>query len=109
MSLVDDVRFVMVSPVGSSECVVKAGGEIDVATCPQFRQVLAEALRGRPRTLAVDMADVEFMGSSGLNVLVDVLKECRELGVDLVIQAPIGRVVRVFEMTGLDKVFRIVV
>jgi len=32
MSLVDVVRFVVVSPVGSEDCVMKAGGEISVAT-----------------------------------------------------------------------------
>ena len=54
MSLVDVVRFVVVSPVGSEDCVMKARGEIGIATCPPFQQVLAEARGGGPKTLTVD-------------------------------------------------------
>ena len=40
--------------------------------------VLAAARGGGPKTLTVDLADVEFMDSSGLNVMVDALTDCQD-------------------------------
>jgi anti-sigma B factor antagonist len=99
--------FVVVSPAGSTDCVVKAEGEIDLATSVQFRQTLFDVLGGRPRTLTVDMADVEFLDSTGISVLVGVHRAARTMDVQVVIRAPSVAVVRVLELTGLDKVFRI--
>jgi anti-sigma B factor antagonist len=101
-------QFVVVSPTGSAESVVRAAGEIDMATAPRFRQMLSDALCSHPRSLTVDMADVTFMDSTGLNVLAAALKQCRPWGTDLVLYAPSACVVRVIELTGLHKMLRII-
>jgi hypothetical protein len=57
----DHAHFDVVSLSGSYDCVVKAAGEIDLASGAQLRHILRDALRGRPRTLTVDMAYVSFI------------------------------------------------
>ena len=101
-------HFGVVSPPGSYDCVVTAAGEIDLDTAVQLRQVLREALQDRPRTLTVDMADVSFIDSTGLGVLVGAFKTGQTMDVDLVIRAPSATVVRVFELTRLDQVLHII-
>lgn len=106
MSLVNGTYFTVVSP-GSYDSVVKVGGEVDLLTAPRFRQTLDEVLRDRPRTVTIDMADVSFFDSSGINVLVDAFKTGRTMDVELMIHAPSTTVVRVLTLTGLDQVFHI--
>ena len=57
--------------------------------------------------LIVDMEGVEFLDSTGLGVLVGGLKRVRahDVGIDLVCTQ--GRILRIFRITGLSKVFNI--
>jgi anti-sigma B factor antagonist len=102
-----DANFVVVSPAGAANCVVKTDGEIDLASGLRFRQTLVDALREQPRTLSVDMADVSFIDSTGLSVLAAIWKAGEALDVEVVIQAPSAAVLRVLELTGLDRVLHI--
>lgn len=59
--------------------------ELDVATAPQLRREVEAALRTRPQTLAVDLADCPFAGVDALEVLVDLTAEARRQGTTLVL------------------------
>ena len=87
--------------------VLSVRGEVDVSTAPRLRQALIElATDGRERVV-VDLDGVEFLDSTGLGVLVSGLKRFRTLGGDLILSCSQGRVLRVFEITGLDRAFEI--
>src|SRR4029079_8954185 len=78
-------------------------GEIDVATSPQLRDELNELVSRGARVLTLDFADVSFVDSSGLGVLVGAYKRLREDGdgsVRIVSAQPSVR--KVFEITGLE-------
>ena len=69
---------------------------------------LSEALLdGGVRTLVLDLSGVTFIDSSGLGVLVGVLKRIEEEGDDggLEIRGLAGPARKVFEITGLHEVF----
>jgi anti-sigma B factor antagonist len=88
--------------------VVEVTGEIDVATAPQLRESLHEVIaRGNP-TLVLDLLAVTFLDSTALGVLVGALKRCRELGGELSLILTDARIMKIFEITGLDRVFPIV-
>lgn len=87
--------------------VIEVSGEIDVYTAPRLREkIIALVDSGRHR-LVVDMERVEFLDSTGLGVLVGGLKRVRahDGGIDLVCTQ--GRILRIFRITGLIKVFDI--
>lgn len=87
--------------------VVTVRGEVDIATSPQLRAAIERALdRGAQRVL-VDLRDVPFLDSSGLGVLVAGHRRSRERGGELAIVCAEGPVMRVFAITGLDRVFPI--
>ena len=67
--------FTVASSARSGECVVKAEGEIDVATAPEFRDVLTAEINAAPTRLIIDMAGVSLMDSSGLSALSDAYKQ----------------------------------
>jgi anti-sigma B factor antagonist len=86
-------------------CVVTAAGEVDVYTSPTLKQALLEAAEGGCGVLVVDMDEVGFIDSSGLGVLVGALRRSKEAGGELRISGGSDSVVKIFRITGLDKVF----
>ena len=55
----------------------------------------------------MDLSDVEFMDSTGLGVLIGSLKRLREADGSMVLAGIRPSVARVFEITGLDRIFTI--
>jgi anti-sigma B factor antagonist len=87
--------------------VVSVTGEIDVATAPELRTQLVD-LVGEGRTkLIVDLQAVDFLDSTGLGVLVSTVKRARSGGGDLTLVCTHPHLLKVFEITGLTKVFAI--
>jgi anti-sigma B factor antagonist len=87
--------------------VIEVGGEIDVYTAPKLRERLIGLVESGSCQLIVDMEAVEFLDSTGLGVLVGGLKRVRaqEGWIDLVCTQ--SRILRIFRITGLNKVFNI--
>ena len=87
--------------------VVHLGGEIDVYTAPLVREKLDEQIQAGRTDLVVDLTDVTFLDSTGLGVLVGRLKLARTRGGSMRLVGTDDRVLKVFAITGLDKVFEI--
>lgn len=87
--------------------VVTVAGEVDVYTAAQLRAVLDEEIKAGHTRLVVDLDEVSFLDSTGLGVLVGRLKLVRNSSGWLRIVCTNDRILRVFRITGLDKVFGI--
>lgn len=87
--------------------VVHVAGEIDVYTAPALRERLDEEIGRGHHDLVVDLSEVTFMDSTGLGVLVGRLKLIRVHEGALRLVCAHDRVLKVFAITGLDKVFEI--
>ena len=87
--------------------VIEVGGEIDVYTAPKLRERIVSLVESGSYELIVDMESVEFLDSTGLGVLVGGLKRVRahEGWIDLVCTQ--SRILRIFRITGLNRVFSI--
>lgn len=87
--------------------VIEVTGEIDVYTAPRLREKIISLVDAGRYHIIVDMERVEFLDSTGLGVLVGGLKRVRshDGGIDLVCTQ--GRILRIFRITGLSKVFDI--
>ncbi|WP_030526560.1 STAS domain-containing protein [Phycicoccus jejuensis] len=87
--------------------VVTVEGEVDVYTAAQLRQTLDQEIADGHTRLVVDLDAVSFLDSTGLGVLVGRLKTVRNSSGWLRIVCTSDRILRVFRITGLDKVFGI--
>jgi anti-sigma B factor antagonist len=85
--------------------IVEVGGEIDVYTAPRLREQLVDLVADGKYHLVVDMERVDFLDSTGLGVLVGALKRVRNNGGELALVCTAPRIRKVFEVTGLTKVF----
>ena len=87
--------------------IVEVGGEIDVYTAPRLREQLVELVADGKYHLVVDMEKVDFLDSTGLGVLVGALKRVRTHQGSLALVCTEERLLKIFRITGLAKVFPI--
>jgi anti-sigma B factor antagonist len=91
----------------SPHTVVAVKGEVDVYTAPRLREKLVELVSQGHLKIVVNLEDVEFLDSTGLGVLVGALKRLRSHDGELSLVCTQQRILKVFEITGLTKVFAI--
>jgi anti-sigma B factor antagonist len=87
--------------------VIAVSGEIDVYTAPRLREKIISLVEAGRYELIIDLEGVEFLDSTGLGVLVGGLKRVRQHdgGIELVCTQ--SRILRIFRITGLSRVFDI--
>ena len=77
-------------------------GELDIAAADALRARIAE--RAASEDLVLDLRGLEFMDTSGIQIVVEAFRAARDDGFQLrVIRAP-REVQRVFEIAGLDAI-----
>src|SRR6266540_3092990 len=82
-------------------------GEIDVYTAPRLRQTIVDLVDGGATRIVVDMEKVDFLDSTGLGVLVEGLKRIKNREGSLAIVATQDKILKIFDITGLNKAFAI--
>ena len=87
--------------------LITASGRLDAAQASHLGMALGGQLEAGHRWLVLNMADVEFISSAGLKMLVRVWQRVRDQKGDLALVALKPRVREVLEMIGLDLVFTI--
>jgi anti-sigma B factor antagonist len=87
--------------------VLAVRGEVDVYTAPRLRERLIELVSQGSHQVVVDLEGVDFLDSTGLGVLVGGLKRLRSHDGDMILVCTQPRILKVFEITGLTKVFSI--
>ncbi len=95
------------SRTDGDKTVVEVGGEIDVYTAPKLRERIVELVESGSYNLVIDMERVEFLDSTGLGVLVGGLKRVRAHDGSLRLVCTQDRILKIFRITGLTKVFPI--
>ncbi len=87
---------------------VRLLGELDMATAGDLREELVRLASGGATQVTVDMADLSFIDSTGLSVLVSALKRLRQQGGQMTLRSPGPGTRKVLEITGLTEIFSIV-
>jgi anti-sigma B factor antagonist len=87
--------------------VIDVQGEIDIYTAPRLRELLIDLVSKNNYQLVVNMDKVEFLDSTGLGVLVGGLKRVRAHDGSLDLVCTQERILKIFRITGLTKVFAI--
>lgn len=85
--------------------VVSVAGKLTVANSQSFETAVDGVMRDSK--IAVDLADVEYVSSAGLRVLVSAMKTAVRNGSEFELRNPNESVMEIFEITGLDDVLPI--
>jgi anti-sigma B factor antagonist len=100
-------KFEVSQENGNGYVLVSVVGEVDVATAPELRDRLREAVVDGSPTVAVDLTEVTFIDSTALGVLIETKKLCDGEGRTMRIAVSEPRILKVFEITGLTELFDI--
>jgi anti-anti-sigma factor len=88
--------------------VVRAGGELDLATAPQLARAISLAADGRRPRVLVDLSALAFCDSAGLRALLGAAREVEARAGRLVVAVePDGAVGRLLELAGLTEFLRV--
>jgi anti-sigma B factor antagonist len=92
---------------GGDVYVIALTGEIDLYTAPEFKQQLLDVIEKGGKHVVVDLTDTTFIDSTTLGVLVGGVKRLRPNGGQLSIVCNDRNITKIFEITGLNRVFPI--
>ncbi|SRR6266568_158172 len=101
-------RLLLQYRLDSGVAVVRVSGEVDVATCGLLRDGLLRVVTDEDyRGVVVNLADVNFIDSTGIGILVGVWHRARASDGSLALAMPSRQVQSILDTTGLAKVFPI--
>lgn len=87
--------------------VLTIQGEIDVYTSAQLKETVVSTIAEGVKYIVMNLSQVEYLDSTGLGVLIGSLKHLKERQGNLILVSPSMRITRIFEITGLYKIFTI--
>ena len=88
--------------------IVSVTGEVDLSSVPWLAEVIRRAKEqagGEPSHVVVDLSEVEFMDTAGLEVLLEEWNSSRRLDGRMCLVAPEGPLTRLLEVSGLGELF----
>jgi len=94
-------------PSSDEVAIVALQGEVDIYSAPHFKETLIKSIDAGAKHIVVDLSDVTFIDSTALGVLVSGAKRVRPQNGTLDIVCRDENITRIFEITGLDRIFGI--
>lgn len=93
--------------ISDNVAVISLTGEVDVYTAVTARASFIDAFNSGHYSLVLDMRRTEMLDSTGLGVITGALKRCRAHDGSAVLVIAHLRILKIFQSTGLWRVFRI--
>ncbi len=93
--------------VDDATYVISLAGEVDLYTAPEFKQQLLDVIAEGAKYVVVDFTDTTCIDSTTLGVLVGGVKRLRGEDGRLSLVCSDRNITKIFEITGLDRVFTI--
>ena len=90
-----------------NKIVVLPVGDIDIVTSPDFKEVVMDTFKDCSDIL-IDGEKLEYMDSTGLGVLISLLKKTRSNNSKISLTNLKPNIYKLFDITGLNNVFEIV-
>lgn len=82
-------------------------GEVDLKSSPQLREKLQSVLKNKPKGIIIDMAECDYIDSSGIATIIEALQKTRAYKGTLAIASAGQRIKDIFEIAHLDGIFDI--
>ncbi|NQT33502.1 MAG: STAS domain-containing protein [Candidatus Omnitrophica bacterium] len=87
--------------------IIRVSGNVDIQTSPDMKKYLDKEITGENNKIVIDLKDVDYVDSSGLATLVEVLKSLRAVSGKLKLTNLSPKVKGLFEITKLNNLFDI--
>ncbi|MFA6637014.1 MAG: STAS domain-containing protein [Candidatus Omnitrophota bacterium] len=91
----------------SGIAVFKVTGDIDINSSPDMKKGFEKVFKDKKDKVVIDLGDVGYVDSSGLATIVEIFKNMRIYGGKLKLAGLSDKVMGLFEITKLDRLFDI--
>ena len=91
---------------GNSVSII-VNGDIEMMTIKTFKQKLFEIGQNADKDIEIDLSNVDYIDSSGVGVLISLLKLQKKKGKTLKINKVSSKVLNVLKLSSLSDVFNI--
>ncbi|MEJ2428701.1 MAG: STAS domain-containing protein [Deltaproteobacteria bacterium] len=88
-------------------CILELLGRLDSNTSPEFEKKLFEVIDDGTRSVVVDFANLDYISSAGLRVLLKAAKELKRSDGKIVLCSMKDYIKEVFEIAGFVSLFPI--
>ncbi len=95
------------STIDKSTALLAITGEVDMFSSPEARKEISELVKKKIKRIVIDLSGVSYMDSSGVATLIEGLQMSHKYNGTLVVAGLRQNVREVFELTKLDKIFKI--
>jgi stage II sporulation protein AA (anti-sigma F factor antagonist) len=92
---------------GHAHALVVLDGELDVSSADYLYQQFAELAEEGIKHVALNLAELEFVDSVGLSVIISEHKRVESMGGELIIFSPSDLVRKTLEVSGVDRYLHI--
>ena len=96
-----DLSITSAEKVGKT--LVTVVGEVDVSNAGELREAVDSALEAAPAEVSVDLAEVSYIDSTGIGVLVGAATRAQKAGVAFSVAHPQANVKRVLGLLGVER------
>jgi circadian clock protein KaiB len=87
-----------------SETIIRLRGELEDESAAQARDAFQQALSDPPQRLLIDLSGLEFMGSTGIWLIVEAHRRCVEAGIELRLHGkPLPAVAQALALSGMEE------
>lgn len=94
-------------PISGRAYLISLAGDFDLHSGPQFERRVLEALGRGATELLIDLSDVSFIDSTTIGILMRTRKRVAPLGGRVLVVTADRNILRLFEITALDRMFEI--
>jgi anti-anti-sigma factor len=96
------MSFTVTSSFDSGIATLNLAGRLDANTAAQFKTEIEKVAALKPQTVALMVAELEYMASAGIRMLV-FTKQKMGAATDIYMVGAVAQIVHTLEMTGVDK------
>jgi len=87
--------------------VATLSGELDTAAAPETEKALQPLLESQGKDIVIDCTELEYIASSGLRILLGILKKAKEVGSRVVLKNVNDVIKDVLDLTGFISIFEL--
>ncbi|MCQ6562700.1 STAS domain-containing protein [Paenibacillus mendelii] len=85
------------------KCTVYVGGELDLESAAQMRAAMTPLVELSDRELIINLRDLRYVDSTGIGILVSVLKARHANNAPFAVEAIPPNIRKLFDMTGITN------
>ncbi len=86
---------------------VSLEGELDVSTADELKKYLHKIVDEKNIDIRLNLENLDYIDSTGLGVMIGILKRLKIDNKEVYIEKPKNNVRKIFNITGLDKIFKL--